>query len=134
MYQSKEAGEGFHTTGYIFKVEEIYRIIVGSSNMTLNALTRNKEWNTKIVSTDQGEYANDLMDEFGALWHSKAAKKYEDFIEQYTVNYEIAKKQKEIAKQAEIPSIAQYRLEPNSMQVAFVSNLNKLRKIGRAHV
>ena len=46
--------EGFHTKGYIFRSKDIYRIVVGSSNMTLRALTCNKEWNTKIVSTDQG--------------------------------------------------------------------------------
>ena len=48
MYQTNEAQEGFHTKGYIFKNEEFYRIIVGSSNLTLNALTKNKEWNTKV--------------------------------------------------------------------------------------
>src|SRR5699024_4512435 len=41
MYQTNEAQEGFHTKGYIFKNEEFYRIIVGSSNLTLNALTKN---------------------------------------------------------------------------------------------
>lgn len=53
MYRTDEAQEGFHTKGYIFKNEELYRIIVGSSNLTLSALTKNREWNTKVVSTDQ---------------------------------------------------------------------------------
>lgn len=39
---SSETG-GFHTKGYIFRQEEIYRIIIGSSNLTLSALTRNRE-------------------------------------------------------------------------------------------
>ena len=39
MYDVDEANEGFHTKGYIFKKEEIYRIIIGSSNMTKSALT-----------------------------------------------------------------------------------------------
>ena len=56
MFVTENAKEGFHTKGYIFKKEEMYRIIVGSSNMTLSALTTNREWNTKIVSTEQGEY------------------------------------------------------------------------------
>jgi len=38
MYNSRKAGEGFHTKGYIFKEEEVYRIIVGSSNMTMGAV------------------------------------------------------------------------------------------------
>ena len=52
-----DSREGFHTKGYIFKKGEGDRIIVGSSNMTQVALTKNKEWNTRIVSTAEGEYA-----------------------------------------------------------------------------
>lgn len=47
---------GFHTKGYLFREEEMYRFIIGSSNMTLNALTVNQEWNTKIVALSDGEY------------------------------------------------------------------------------
>lgn len=39
MYDVEAAKEGFHTKGYIFKKEEIYRIIIGSSNITSAALT-----------------------------------------------------------------------------------------------
>ena len=39
MFITENSKEGFHTKGYIFKKEEMYRIIVGSSNMTLSALT-----------------------------------------------------------------------------------------------
>ncbi|MDE6924274.1 MAG: NgoFVII family restriction endonuclease, partial [Acetatifactor sp.] len=85
MYQAEEAHKGFHTKGYIFKKEEIYRIIVGSSNMTMSALTTNKEWNTKIVSTENGEYVLDIVAEFEDLWDSLYAQEYEDFIEQYKI-------------------------------------------------
>ena len=33
MYDVEAAGNGFHTKRYIFKKEEIYRIIIGSSKM-----------------------------------------------------------------------------------------------------
>lgn len=62
VYDSTDEGaSGFHTKGYIFKEEEIYRFIVGSSNMTASAFSVNKEWNTKLVSTSDGELteAND---------------------------------------------------------------------------
>lgn len=127
MYSANDSDIGFHTKGYIFRKEEIYRIIVGSSNMTLSALTKNKEWNTRLVSTEQGEYAKQIIEEFGELWESEYTLTYGDFIEQYRLNYELIKKQKRIAKQAEIPSIDQYRLQPNSMQLAFIHNLQKLR-------
>ena len=60
MYDVEKAAEGFHTKGYIFKKEEMYRIIIGSSNMTSAALTSNREWNTKVVSTEQGEVCIDF--------------------------------------------------------------------------
>ena len=71
MFVTENAKDGFHTKGYIFKKEEMYRIIVGSSNMTLSALTTNREWNTKIVSTEQGEYARSVVAEFEQLWNAK---------------------------------------------------------------
>ena len=49
MYSTADMEGGFHTKGYIFREKGIYKIIVGSSNMTLNALTRNKEWNIRLV-------------------------------------------------------------------------------------
>ncbi|KIR03960.1 DNA/RNA helicase of DEAD/DEAH box family [Lachnospiraceae bacterium TWA4] len=69
MYDVEAAGEGFHTKGYIFKKEEVYNIIIGSSNMTAAALTSNREWNTRIVSTNQGEMAKSIVDEFEQLWN-----------------------------------------------------------------
>ena len=128
MYCTEDTEEGFHTKGYIFKSDDIYRIIIGSSNITLKALTRNKEWNTKIVSTEQGAYANDIVKEFRHLWNSEHAKPFEEFIEQYSVNYELIKKQKKITRQAEIPSIEQYKLKPNEIQKVFVTKLRKIRQ------
>ncbi|WP_310601537.1 DEAD/DEAH box helicase [Anaerosporobacter sp.] len=130
MYTTNNAQEGFHTKGYIFKRDEIYRIIVGSSNMTLSALTTNKEWNTKIVSTTQGEYTQDIISEFNQLWNSESTQSYEEFIEEYTAKYNAIKKQRTIAKAAEIPSIEQYRLQPNAMQTAFIVNLQKIHEAG----
>lgn len=130
MYRSKEAGFGFHTKGYIFKQNGCYSMITGSSNMTLNALTKNKEWNTKLVSTEQGEYAKQILEEFDELWNSEHVIDYTDFIEQYKLEYELIKQQKAIAKQEPVVQLEQYKLKPNSMQLAFIQNLQKLRDNG----
>lgn len=131
MYMSEEAEKGFHTKGYIFKADEdVYRIIVGSSNMTMSALTTNREWNTRIVSAAQGEYTNEILNEFKQLWDSDYAVEYEHFIDTYSEKYQIIQAQRRIAKQADVPSIEAYRLQPNSMQTAFVTNLRKLREAG----
>lgn len=130
MFSVNDGDEGFHTKGYIFKNEEIYRIIVGSANMTMNALTRNREWNTKIVSTDQGEYITEIKTEFDQLWNAEFTLDYDDVIERYTANYNIIRKQREIARKAEVPSLDEYRLKPNSMQLGFITNLQKIRAAG----
>ena len=130
MYDVDAAGEGFHTKGYIFKRDEIYRFIIGSSNITSTALTSNKEWNTKVISTAQGEIAEQILEEFRRFWESDAALEYEDFIEQYHTQYEITKHQREAARSENPLSITKYRLQPNSMQVGFITNLKKILALG----
>lgn len=126
MFDVEAADEGFHTKGYIFKKEEIYRIIIGSSNITSAALTSNREWNTKVVSTEQGEMAQAIIAEFYDLWESRHSLGFDEFYENYKERYKIIKRQREIAKQEEITSIEKYRLQPNSMQVGFITNLRKI--------
>lgn len=130
MYDVEAAGNGFHTKGYIFKKEEIYRIIIGSSNMTSAALTVNKEWNTKLISTESGEIAEEIVDEFQNLWNCEYALPYDDFYEVYKERYNIVKHQREIAKSEEILSLEKYRLKPNSMQERFIANLRKILERG----
>lgn len=130
MYDVEAFGEGFHTKGYIFKKDEVYRIIIGSSNMTKTALTSNWEWNTRFVSTERGELAQNVLDEFNELWNSEYSLEYDAFYEIYEERYNIIKRQREIAKSEEIPSVEKYRLQPNSMQVGFIVNLKKIIEAG----
>ena len=130
MFDVERAAEGFHTKGYIFKKDEIYRIIIGSSNITSAALTSNREWNTKLLSTEQGEMAKEIVAEFRELWNSPYALSYDEFYENYRERYKIIKHQREIAKEQEITSIESYKLKPNSMQVKFITNLRKIVESG----
>ena len=130
MYDAEAAEEGFHTKGYIFKKEEIYRIIIGSSNMTNAALTTNREWNTKLVSTEQGEITKDIIKEFNELWESPYAYSFEQFYENYEEKYNIIKHQRKLVKQEKIASLEAYTLRPNSMQVGFIANLRKIMAAG----
>lgn len=127
MFCTNSETGGFHTKGYIFKREEIYRIIIGSSNMTLNAITKNREWNTKIISTKDGEIAQNILTEFKALWNDEKTRQYSDFIEDYVVRYKIVKEQQRAAKAQHVVQFETYTLKPNKMQVAFINNLKKLR-------
>ena len=130
MYDVEAADEGFHTKGYIFRKDEIYRIIIGSSNITSAALTSNREWNTKLISTKQGQMTKEIIAEFNELWNSKYALSFDEFYENYKERYKIIKHQREIARQEEITSLERYKLQPNSMQVGFITNLKKILASG----
>ena len=123
MYLVLDSKNGFHTKGYIFQSDEIYKILIGSSNMTNTALTTNREWNTKIVSTKSGEFVSEMLDEFEELWNHPNTYSYNAFIGAYRVHYEEYKK----VKQKEDIKLPSKQLIPNSMQKAFISNLRKLR-------
>ena len=130
MYDVEAAKVGFHTKGYIFKREEIYRIIIGSSNITSAALTCNREWNTKLLSTEQGEMAQEIVAEFDELWQSEYTLDFDEFYDEYRIKFNAIKQQREIAKADEIPSLEKYRLKPNHMQVGFIANLKKIMESG----
>lgn len=98
--------------------------------MTLSALTVNREWNTRIVFTEQGEYAQSVLTEFEDLWNSPQAIEFEQFIDSNYTRNKIIRKQKELARQEQIPSLEAYRLQPNSMQAGFINNLQKIYDAG----
>ena len=123
MYLVPDSKNDFHTKGYIFQSNEIYKILIGSSNMTNTALTTNREWNTKIVSTKSGEFVSEMLDEFEELWNHPNTYSYNAFIGAYRVHYEEYKK----VKPKEDIKLPSKQLIPNSMQQAFISNLRKLR-------
>ena len=136
MYHADEK-VGFHTKGYLFKEDGIYRIIVGSSNMTQSALTTNMEWNTQLVSTDKGSMAKSIVHEFEELWNSDNVKSYAEFIEPYREVYRrkaeinrLIKEQHKIALEEDVVELETYNLKPNKMQEEFIGNIRCLREEG----
>ena len=130
LYRSEGTSVGFHTKGYYFKQDDIDVLIIGSSNLTANALTTNKEWNTRLISTKDGEIINTMMQEFDTLWNSDRSLRYNDIIEEYRTRFEIVKEQRKIAKNDEIINLDAYRLTPNKMQVSFINEIRDLMARG----
>lgn len=129
MFITENEREGFHTKGYIFKKGDIYTSIIGSSNMTLSAFTVNKEWNTKIISTENGEYTVALLCEFENLWNSRRSLYIDDFIDTYTniYNKNLIIKNKVIdSEEIDNSFIKSHILKPNSMQKGFIDNLSNI--------
>lgn len=137
LYHVDDAGVGFHTKGYLFKESGIYRIIIGSSNMTQTALSTNMEWNTQLVSTEQGEMAQSIVKEFEMLWTGDVSYTYEEFSEVYRKEYKhkkqidrLVREQQKIALQEEIIDYDAYKLKPNKMQEEFICSVHDLIERG----
>ncbi|WP_298499383.1 DEAD/DEAH box helicase [uncultured Methanobrevibacter sp.] len=121
--------EGFHTKGYIFKKDDIYRGIVGSSNLTMNALAVNKEWNVEFTSLEEGEMLSELKREFNDLWMQ--ADNLNDVLPEYEKIYNDNKNFKNIRKITDELKEQNIRdLTPNIMQEDFIKNLRSLIKQG----
>lgn len=121
-----QSKEGFHTKGYIFKKNDVYTGIIGSSNLTLNALTVNKEWNVELSLLNSGEILNNLLNEFQDLWGK--ADDLNDVLPYYEKIYEDNKNFNNLKRVYEDEISKSQVLEPNLMQKEFLKNLRELRK------
>jgi len=115
-----------HSKGYIFKKNNHYNLIVGSSNLTAQALTTNKEWNIKVSALDNSGIVEKLLNEFHSDFE-KATVVSEEFILSYN---EIYQKQFLLNKNnnLEILTEVQETINPNTMQIEALENLTKLRE------
>ncbi|GLC31685.1 hypothetical protein bsdE14_30950 [Clostridium omnivorum] len=118
--------DNFHTKGYIFKHNDYYKLIVGSSNLTQTALTKNKEWNIEVSSLEEGSLTEEVLNEFQSMWQEA-----DDLTLEWIKTYEeIYSKQREYTRKSKVPRISQYTLKPNKMQVSAIQALENIRKKG----
>ena len=115
-----------HAKGYIFKNKEHYNLIVGSSNLTAQALSTNKEWNIKVSALDDSGIVEKVINEFQSDF-KKATPVTKDFLLHYK---EIYQNQFLLNKGNSINSVieSQTIITPNSMQIEALENLKKLRE------
>jgi len=114
-----------HAKGYIFKNREHYNLIVGSSNLTAQALATNKEWNLKISALDESGLLEKVLNEFQSDFE-----KGTPVTAQYILSYEdIYEKQFLLDKKSNLESLIDPKtfITPNSMQIEALRNLKNLR-------
>lgn len=115
----------FHAKGYFFKRDNIWNIIIGSSNLTQGALTSNFEWNLKISSLENGQIVKETVEEFNQIFNNLpefntlVLDEYEK-IYNYSKNFFNSNKISTMSFNKEI--------RPNSMQENALKNLQELRK------
>lgn len=117
---------GFHSKGYIFKLEEEYEFLVGSSNITRFALLKNIEWNVSLVRKDNNEVISASMKDFNDLW-DRTLKLNNDLIKEYKELVEFA-----IVKW-DMDYVSDYKdknIRPNAMQKVALKELRRYRDTG----
>ncbi|WP_303750452.1 DEAD/DEAH box helicase family protein, partial [Staphylococcus aureus] len=61
---------GFHAKGYIFEHKDYSSMVIGSSNLTSNALKVNYEHNVLLSTMKNGELVDNVKNEFDLLWQN----------------------------------------------------------------
>ncbi|MCD7121646.1 phospholipase D-like domain-containing protein [Limosilactobacillus albertensis] len=74
--------DGFHQKGYIFQHQGYQTIIIGSANLTTNALMRNYEWSLQINSLDGGDIVDQVSSNVESEWN-KAMRLTRQWIAKY---------------------------------------------------
>lgn len=130
VFKTGENNVGFHTKGYMFHNNGDLRIIVGSSNLTQDAITKNHEWNTRMVSTSDGQFALDIEDEFNNLWNTSVC--YSEYRDEYSEIYHNSQKEREeLSKLTRTLDLSYSQvLQPNSMQEQFILNIEEIIRRG----
>ena len=54
----------FHAKGYLFKLKNNYELIIGSSNLTQDALSKNTEYNLKLSLSKNSKLKSEALSLF----------------------------------------------------------------------
>ncbi|WP_188455681.1 DUF3427 domain-containing protein [Virgibacillus oceani] len=127
--------KGFHSKGYIFEHDKYFSLIVGSSNLTAQALKVNYEWNVKLTSYEDGEVITHFKNQFEEVWKEASPltdawiKSYEEIHKPF--DYQAATKLIEFPKNYEVNSVqTAVNIKPNKMQKAALEQIQSVRNEG----
>ncbi len=122
----------FHLKGYLFEQSNYRSLIIGSSNLTQDALSKNMEWNLRVISTLEGELIRKTKEEFDKLWNkSIPLTPNSDWLAAYIKVYN-EKKGIRTLNAHELPEVVEEEKEiiPNLMQNEAMQSLISLREKG----
>lgn len=115
----------FHAKGYLFKKNDYYNLIIGSSNLTGDALSTNKELNIKTSGTENSYVINKIKEEFRNDFNNSVIVD-NAYINSYEELYKNSKYKTIYLKQSDAPEI-----KPNLMQSDALRNLVNIRANGK---
>lgn len=119
----------FHAKGYVFDYGEYHSVVIGSSNLTSNALLKNYEWNLNVNSLENAEITEQIRLQIEDEWN-KSIPLTQEWLDLYKIKYNnnnfeqnnpIVEEKDQLNKQ----------IEPNKMQAAALAELDSFRKDGK---
>ncbi|MCH4171127.1 MAG: DEAD/DEAH box helicase [Lactobacillus sp.] len=127
--------KGFHPKGYLFDHQTYQSFVIGSSNLTMNAMKVNYEWNVLLTTQDHGEVISDIRSHLEKAWE-EAQPLTSEWIAAYKQNYRPQERAALLA-QTITEEQANYALPnqpaeiiPNKMQEDALTSLAALRAEG----
>lgn len=124
---------GFHSKGYLFKQQGYHSFIIGSSNLTMNALKINYEWNVRLTSYENGQMLQEIQLHMEEEWQ-EAQVLTPEWVRTYKKTYQPMTFAREVSKVREMSlneeAMGYGEIKPNKMQRMALNNLKGLRETG----
>ena len=118
--------ENYHGKCYLFDHKDFSNLIVGSSNLTQNALGKNSELNLKVSLTKKSELYENFLDEFNRLF-AQAEWVTIDLLKRYEIAYNANKKALTSSNAADLKMPENPHIIANKMQLEALHSLNNMR-------
>lgn len=116
-----DLNNNLHTKGYFFRKNDQWTIMIGSSNLTANAIFKNQEWNMLITSDENSKLVQDALIEFDNLFNNSSS--LISTIDSYTSIYNDIKTMNKNFPKSKIKE----EVKPNNMQKEALLSLKQLR-------
>ncbi|MFZ1323476.1 MAG: DUF3427 domain-containing protein, partial [Ignavibacteria bacterium] len=119
----------FHSKGYLFRQTDFHNLIIGSSNLTANALSINTEWNLKISAITNSSIIFNSINEFKSEFE-KAITVDNEFISNYEKIYSKRVEYSQLLKDNKNEYLIE-KIVPNKMQTDALNNIEQLRALNK---
>ncbi len=117
-----------HSKCYIFRKGDGFDVIIGSSNLTNNALCSNGEWNILFNSAESGQVIGSIVDEFEKVYEH-ATPVTPEWLDAYDSIYDSVREERRALSEMAVPD-AGPRIVPNVMQAGALEKLAEIRAEG----
>lgn len=122
--------KGFHSKGYVFDLGDYQSMIVGSSNLTSQALKQNYEWNVRFTTLEHGEIIHQTIKHLEDEW-AVSDELTPEWVTEYRKNY-----RSPFIKPIDVTLDDEFDIEneyivPNEMQRGALDSLKDARTAGQ---